>query len=185
MTIPELLPCPFCGGEAELISPTETDRWAQVSCKMCGCRGTEYPAAVEHAVAAWNKRAPLLMGVQRPDREALTNAARPIFEKWLPLAVAHTQAVEVADAILCAAPASPRAEGEWQPIETAPKDGRTFLGVWWSDIRMCAPQQSHIGICWWAGGWYPYARTLTHWRPLPAPPVQQAMIADQQQPEAK
>lgn len=53
----------------------------------------------------------------------------------------------------------------WRPIATAPKDGKAILGVWKDQT-----DKSHVGICWWAGSWCPYARTLVCWQPVPAPP---------------
>lgn len=52
-----LLPCPHCGGEADFNNDGE--RWDQVICGSCGCRGCEYPNSREKAAAAWNRRAPL------------------------------------------------------------------------------------------------------------------------------
>ena len=48
-----LLPCPFCGGEAELRSG---GTWRWVHCLTCGADGpTDIHKSV--AVAGWNKRA--------------------------------------------------------------------------------------------------------------------------------
>lgn len=61
---------------------------------------------------------------------------------------------------------------EWQPIETAPKDGTEFLVFCTDDGH------SYICFCnYLAGGyWNPDAEVggklnPTHWMPLPKPPV--------------
>ena len=56
----ELLPCPFCGGEA---MPTLTAaggiEWGHVECveRDCGAVGPTPPTTAE-AIAAWNRRTP-------------------------------------------------------------------------------------------------------------------------------
>lgn len=72
---------------------------------------------------------------------------------------------------------------DWQPIETAPKDGESVLlyfpdGAPWNE--------GNIGIGFWAGdgsdNWYASEcdshnmtadgqRNPTHWMPLPVPPI--------------
>ena len=64
------------------------------------------------------------------------------------------------------------AMGEWQPIETAPKDGTRVLVVErgtvsiadWFDGNGWEP-----GACWWATD-SGSLRDVTHWMPLPEPP---------------
>ena len=48
----ELLPCPFCGGEAALAYGVY-DRW--IFCKKCGASTKQYETN-EEAIAAWNTR---------------------------------------------------------------------------------------------------------------------------------
>jgi hypothetical protein len=52
----DLLPCPHCGGKADFNNDGE--RWDQVICGGCGCRGCEHPNSREKAAAAWNRRVP-------------------------------------------------------------------------------------------------------------------------------
>ncbi len=74
-----ILPCPFCGGKADLIMPTEMiydfpkegDEWGLVKiyvyCRGCGCKQRESSSPdsrhedienfKKQAVDAWNKRA--------------------------------------------------------------------------------------------------------------------------------
>ena len=67
--------------------------------------------------------------------------------------------------------------GEWQPIETCPKNEREAVLVYW------APHKS-IQMAWWGDlyddeglNWYTDNADylpedqLTHWMPLPKPPV--------------
>lgn len=64
---------------------------------------------------------------------------------------------------------------EWQPIETAPKDGSEILAYAWARYR------SYYGVAQWAeanpafsnsvAGWFwPFAIRPTHWQPLPEGP---------------
>lgn len=68
---------------------------------------------------------------------------------------------------------------EWQPIETAPKDGSPILiwqpgGVtqytWYTDCWICRWEDRYQ--CWTEAGGelYSEARSPTHWMPLPDPP---------------
>jgi hypothetical protein len=67
---------------------------------------------------------------------------------------------------------------EWQPIETAPKDGRPILG-----FGICDGEVSGRGVepaaavVEWCGSWtvgatdyYGVTMEATHWMPLPDPP---------------
>lgn len=64
---------------------------------------------------------------------------------------------------------------EWQPIETAPKDGTRFLAFWPSTNPPNV--NSTIVTTWW--GMYTWETAFitagdddlpTHWMPLPSPP---------------
>jgi hypothetical protein len=71
---------------------------------------------------------------------------------------------------------------EWQPIETAPKDG-TFVDLWFPEngshivsrrIASCRWKEDLPGgPAWFAqsgGGGWNMGRKATHWMPLPSPP---------------
>lgn len=70
---------------------------------------------------------------------------------------------------------------EWQPIETAPRDGRWVLigaagmirGAGWVDVPS-SPLLPN-GIHGWSAGWMIVGEDRnfepTHWMPLPLPPV--------------
>jgi hypothetical protein len=77
MTAPELKPCPFCGGPAELIRPHDGGL-PYVMCVMHFCSGPQKTA--EHAIAAWNRRADLPPTMEQakalPEIKALVEALR-------------------------------------------------------------------------------------------------------------
>lgn len=54
---PELLPCPFCGGDGELITSSPKGGYDRVSCIICGAEysGLDEPTSI----AGWNTRADL------------------------------------------------------------------------------------------------------------------------------
>jgi len=88
---------------------------------------------------------------------------------------------QVARALMAADDAATKRAAQWQPIETAPKDGEGFLAYWpISETQWC------IVTCWWkttgaAGpGWHTVdlfdddsERLIlpTKWQPLPPPPA--------------
>lgn len=67
-----------------------------------------------------------------------------------------------------------RAPDDWQPIETAPKDGSVFIAAWKcdgsgdiivsGDVHWWRPRRQFLSVA--DGLIYP-----THWQPLPAPPA--------------
>jgi hypothetical protein len=65
---------------------------------------------------------------------------------------------------------------EWQPIETAPKDGRSFM-LWVAQSDMGAHWFAPVSITpdgnWWddsTGDNIQPVNGATHWMPLPDPP---------------
>ena len=51
----KLKPCPFCGGEARLITTKEAPE-AWVECNICGA-SSEFKPVEENAIKCWNSRA--------------------------------------------------------------------------------------------------------------------------------
>lgn len=70
-------------------------------------------------------------------------------------------------------------QSEWQPIETAPKDGTAILlacATWAHTVHLGRPVPIKVGG--WnaeAGGWQIFGASWrpTHWQPLPPPPAQE------------
>lgn len=58
---------------------------------------------------------------------------------------------------------------DWQPIETAPKDGTQFLALWPQTCEYGVIRWSHEERAWLEGG-ADYVSGFTRWMPLPAPP---------------
>ena len=50
----EIKPCPFCGGEGELIIESGWSIW--VSCKSCGAEGAWVDTNEDDAIDKWNMR---------------------------------------------------------------------------------------------------------------------------------
>jgi len=63
----ELLPCPFCGGEAKVTCFGRGRYQANVECTKCSCRLHERFISKAEAMKAWNRR---------------DHAVEPILEPW-------------------------------------------------------------------------------------------------------
>lgn len=65
---PELLPCPFCGGNAHFEIDMDS-RWEWVECESCGMQGNSSASLMEDCKPklreAWNRRTPASQA-QRP-----------------------------------------------------------------------------------------------------------------------
>lgn len=131
----DLLPCPFCGGEAKYYSrdnngggfgQNPTDHW--ISCEQCYASMGLFDNRKE-AIAAWNRRAPA-----------------------------------------------------WQPIATAPKDGRSVL--LWGKVTWYDESEFDTADCKAVVGYYtdqewrsetenPYSDIIwpEAWQPMPQPPA--------------
>lgn len=72
MTRNELLPCPFCGGEAGLV-PYNDDTECDIVCKTCKCRTWRY-SSIDDANSAWNRRTPEVLRDVGVTDEVLRNA---------------------------------------------------------------------------------------------------------------
>ena len=77
-------------------------------------------------------------------------------------------------AALAAQPTAPVVP-QWQPIETAPKDGTVILVVIPTSYPVIqAAVWDKPFNCWIAGGYMRKTIPLTHWMPLPAAPLSAA-----------
>ena len=79
---PELLPCPFCGGDADLsFDKGHHPTWWKVTCIDCGCRTQTNTTDQNRAIAAWNTRASLCVKplVWQDLGAALARAPAPLF----------------------------------------------------------------------------------------------------------
>ena len=64
----QLLPCPFCGGEARLKEYTEPIKISWIKCNDCGVESLPFDT-IEKAITAWNTRNPMERIVERLESE--------------------------------------------------------------------------------------------------------------------
>lgn len=103
-------------------------------------------------------------------------SARDVLIRCVDSCMFNGDSGDIADAVLREfAAAGYAVEQDWQPIETAPKDGTTIiLHVDWEPLTVAGFWDVASGV--WCvkwdshplnGGFYP----VTHWRPLPTAPA--------------
>ena len=167
----ELLPCPFCGGEA-LPTAHLTYNWFAPVCRRCNARGPsvkierdsdpqEMRNLMNQADENWNRRA---SPASAPEgwKHSCNALCLDGVELWIPQCPHCGKP----------APTPPVSEDRWQPIETAPKDGSKFLA--WR-------RHSTIPLIVFYNAEYDHYEcndgnlvfSLTHWRPLPKAPTMQ------------
>ena len=65
----KLLPCPFCGGEAEYVEIREIFISRFVTCKKCGIETKRNFLKRKDAIKSWNKRKPMKNIVEQLEAE--------------------------------------------------------------------------------------------------------------------
>ena len=110
--------------------------------------------------------------------QKLSNLVAAIDQEWSPESHSQYFTTELCNAIDAAraATGNPPANA-WQPIETAPRDGRDFIaynkftGPYITAAKAMPPDGEirYPMHCWHGvkGSWFPEP---THWQPLPSPP---------------
>ena len=78
----------------------------------------------------------------------------------------HGRSIEAAAIATALRTAGLVIEQDWQPIETAPRDGTRFI-AWWQPCAQVPDGRWHE-CQWTGGGWYhPFFTEPTHWKPPP------------------
>ena len=162
-----LAACPFCGNSDSLITHHEPGTvlhpWYRIECDNCGAKGpgTDQGTHAEQ----WNRRTLSAEQQKHSATIAERDSLRAEVERLRP---------------------------KWLPIESAPKDGALFL-CWVSAVRFGETDEgqqyqqdaSQVDFCSWrvcdespTGGYFDACcgqiadlQHITHWMPLPPPPV--------------
>lgn len=56
-------PCPFCGGDAEMVESVDEAAWYTV-CLQCSCQIGPYSSRLD-MIPAWNRRVPNVVALER------------------------------------------------------------------------------------------------------------------------
>lgn len=133
------------------------------------------------AVAALSAPAPQGIGREDIARVLLQAKTGALADMILGLPDAQQRGLEIlTDAILALLPTEPPVQ--WQPIETAPRDGRMFLVGYDESIASTARLEPHQRV--YEARWNENQQSFsarngfilhdgaTHWQPIPEPPVQ-------------
>lgn len=180
----EILPCPFCGGEAkrhDIEAREEIDNAgaSYIECEGCGACTQLHFDRKENLVDSWNQRTSDGLG-----RRVVSMAS--VHPTLVVDVQAHRDAAykngwddgyaegfgKAASATTSPAPVAVEA---WQDISTAPKDGAPVL------LYFPKRYQGNGGVSWGCfieGDWLD-SRAMrdndaSHWQPLPAPPEVQS-----------
>ena len=192
-------PSPWCEeSKPELQQGGFRNRHFRVECQTCFIKGPtrdDLNGGGPAAIAAWNTRSLPQAGEGVVERVARAMAWEAGYgtDAWNSTGFQVRSLEALARAAIAALPPAGRVE-QWQPIETAPKDGRR-IDLWVEHTSGLGKTtgQRFTNAKWYAERWtdnYGNAlewrvgpveveegcspdegRTVTHWRPLPEPPA--------------
>lgn len=109
-----------------------------------------------------------------PDEFFSSPAEWAVYDAMSGCAQGHHRARLCWAAMLAASPAPTKQATEWQPIETAPKDGTRILAVCMKTAERTIRRMGHMAVTEWDDTWGEFNHIswpATHWMPLPAPPL--------------
>jgi len=131
MSEEELSPCPFCGGEAEIIVGAHHFRDAKVYCPRCSSEGAvcdaddgepeELERNEDAAIAAWNRRA--VPDGWRPIAEAPRDGTRVILfrENWEESRLVGYWHSDFLDWMVPGSGVAVVSATHWQPLPSPPR----------------------------------------------------------------
>lgn len=153
----ELKPCPFCGCKEIEFSEVSLKEEPALYCFKCGVMSFD--------VTTWNTRVEQTCGMVSKD--GIIERLNDIMQSSQysnEVSFGLHKAIKAIEAMPCS--------DDWQPIETAPKDGTRFLGY-------LGKQEPSVIECWWQENFSNWTGLTddwdtepkpTHWMSLPNPP---------------